>query len=179
MPLQHSDPQIGDRNPLQRLRLRARKNGVEDRTTLNRGSNRTHRIKARRERKDTRHRYPASSRLEPRKSAQRRRHTDRAASVRTDSGHSHAIGHRDSSSRSGPAGNPGTVSIKRIARRAIVRIDSQRGERKLRHVGAPHQDRPSLDAAARQQSNRPQQAPHLPTPQTLQESVRRQRRRDP
>ena len=130
--LRHAEPQARDWRGLQRRVLLARDHGVAPRAVRDVARERTDRVEREGKRKRAVGRHALLARLVADDAAQRRRNAGRAAGVGADRDLAHVVGRRDRRAGRRAAGH--TAAVRRIARRAVVRVHADAGERELAHA---------------------------------------------
>ena len=115
--------------------------GIEHRAALNRARDGTDGIERAGQRVDATPRDSVCRRLEPDQAAERGWNPNGATGVGADGRHAHSVRDRDSGTRRGAPGNSRARAIEGIARRSVMRIETDPGVGELRHVGLADDDR--------------------------------------
>ena len=126
----------------------ARQHRIDHRTAGDARCQRSDGIEARRQRQHTGDRHTPRRGLVADDAAERRGNAARTAGIGAQPGYRHAIGNRHCGARRTAAGDACRRAIPWRARRTVVRIDAEAGERELRHVGAAHRDEARRPACA-------------------------------
>ena len=118
---------------------------VENGATTDRGAQRPDRVQTERQRHDAGQRNPTGCRLVSHDTAERRRNAARPAGIRAQGDGNDAVRHRDATARRTSARDTPSGTVPWAARRSVMRVDAEAGERELRHIRPPDGDEACLE----------------------------------